>query len=62
MTRRLAMSHFRALVYILLLCGATLGGQAPAVGTSTTGVLTDVTVVDRAGRPVVDLTPADFEP
>jgi VWFA-related protein len=35
--------------------------QPPAVKTTTAGVLIDVSVLDRKGQPVIDLTPADFE-
>jgi VWFA-related protein len=34
---------------------------APAVKTTTTGVVIDVTALDKDGRPVADLQPADFE-
>jgi VWFA-related protein len=33
----------------------------PQLRSTTAGVLIDVTVLDRDGRPVLDLTPADFE-
>ena len=37
------------------------GQQPPVVKTTTAGVVIDATVLDRDGRPVVDLGPADFE-
>src|SRR4051812_16497188 len=47
----------------LLLAGALPQGQdqRSTVRTSTAGVLVDVTVVDKDGRPVTDLKPEDFE-
>jgi len=47
----------------LLVLVATFGpqDQRPAVRTSTAGVLIDVTVLDKDGRPVTDLTGADFD-
>src|SRR5688572_1723716 len=35
--------------------------QPPITRTTTTGVLIDVSVVDRQGRPVLDLRPEEFE-
>jgi VWFA-related protein len=35
--------------------------QRPTVRSATAGVLIDVTVIDKDGRPVVDLKPEDFE-
>ena len=35
--------------------------QPPITRTTTTGVLIDVSVVDRQGRPLLDLRPEDFE-
>ena len=60
----------RALVVVLLVAGsvAVRGGQQPAAAqkptitrTTTTGVLIDVSVADRQGRPVLDLRPEEFE-
>jgi VWFA-related protein len=52
-----------ALVSSLLLAAvsAPLAQQPPITRTTTTGVLIDVTVVDRNGRPVLDLRPEEFE-
>ena len=35
--------------------------QPPAVRTTTTGVVMDVSVLDGKGQPILDLVPADFE-
>jgi VWFA-related protein len=40
---------------------APMAGQQPITRTTTTGVLIDVTVVDRKGQPVLDLRPDEFE-
>lgn len=40
---------------------APLAQQLPVTRTTTTGVLIDVTVVDRQGQPILDLRPEDFE-
>jgi VWFA-related protein len=55
------MKH--ALVSSLLLAAvsAPFAQQPPITRTTTTGVLIDVTVVDRNGRPVLDLRPEEFE-
>src|SRR5262245_51710640 len=47
---------------LLLLAGAFVHtqDQRPTVRGSTAGVLIDVTVVDKDGRPVTDLTTDDF--
>jgi VWFA-related protein len=52
-----------ALVSSLLLAVAAppLAQQPPITRTTTTGVLIDVSVVDRQGRPVLDLRPEEFE-
>ena len=52
-----------ALVSSLLLAVASppLAQQPPVSRTTTTGVLIDVSVVDRQGRPVLDLRPEEFE-
>lgn len=52
-----------ALVSSLLLAVASLplAQQPPVTRTTTTGVLIDVSVVDRQGRPVLDLRPEEFE-
>ena len=44
---------------IVFVC--SVRGQQPPVKTVTTGVLVDVTVVDRNGQTVLDLTPDEFE-
>jgi VWFA-related protein len=52
-----------ALVSSLLLAAASasLAQQPPVTRTTTTGVVIDVTVVDRDGKPVLDLSPDEFE-
>jgi VWFA-related protein len=48
----------------LLVLAATFASaqdQRPTVRTATAGVLIDVTVLDKDGRPITDLTGADFE-
>ena len=52
-----------ALVSSLLLAVASppLPQQPPVTRMTTTGVLIDVSVVDRQGRPVLDLRPEEFE-
>lgn len=52
-----------ALVATLLLAAASapLAQQPPVTRTTTTGVVIDVTVVDRDGKPVLDLRPEEFE-
>jgi VWFA-related protein len=50
----------------VLVCGGALSavqnaGQTPAIRSATAGVLIDVSVVDRKGQPVLDLSPHDFE-
>jgi VWFA-related protein len=51
-----------ALVPSLLLAVASAPlAQQPVTRTTTTGVLIDVSVVDRQGRPVLDLRPEEFE-
>ena len=53
----------KRLAFLLVVaCAAPIGGQQPPITkTTTTGVLIDVTVVDRKGQPVIDLGPDDFE-
>lgn len=46
---------------LLAAAGALLAQQRPITRTTTTGVLIDVTVVDRQGQPVLDLRPEEFE-
>jgi VWFA-related protein len=52
-----------ALVSALLLAAASvpLAQQPPVTRTTTTGVVIDVTVIDRDGKPVLDLRPDEFE-
>jgi VWFA-related protein len=45
---------------VVLTAGA-LAQQPPVTRTTTTGVVIDVTVVDRDGRPILDLRPDEFE-
>ena len=52
----------KPLVPLLVLAAfAPAQDQRPTVRTNTAGVLIDVTVVDKDGRPVTSLTPDDFE-
>jgi VWFA-related protein len=46
---------------VLVLSAASAQSQAPVVKRTATGVVVDVTVVDKNGQPVADLQPADFE-
>lgn len=46
---------------MLLSLSVAAAQQPPITRTTTTGVLIDVSVVDRQGRPVVDLRPEEFE-
>src|SRR5688500_778510 len=46
---------------ILLSLALAAAQQPPITRTTTTGVLIDVSVVDRQGRPVLDLRPEEFE-
>jgi VWFA-related protein len=50
-----------AFVSVAVLPLSTQAPPPPQLRGTTTGVLIDVTVLDRDGRPVLDLTPADFE-
>ena len=53
---------YALLASLLLATSLTLVAQQPPVTrTTTTGVLIDVSVVDREGRPVLDLRPEEFE-
>src|SRR5687768_18196985 len=45
----------------LLSLSVAAAQQPPITRTTTTGVLIDVSVVDRQGRPVLDLRPEEFE-
>lgn len=52
----------RAVACLLaVLAGPHAQAQAPVVKTTTTGVVVDVTVVDKNGVPVTDLRPEDFD-
>jgi VWFA-related protein len=51
----------RFVVLVLSTASAAAQSQAQVVKTTTTGVVIDVTVVDKNGQPVADLQPADFE-
>ena len=57
------MKHVICGIALLVLATAPghTQGQAPTVRSSSAGVLIDVTVFDKDGRPVTDLTPEDFE-
>jgi VWFA-related protein len=50
---------------VTLVCLAAVSlqgqGQPPTVRTTSSGVLIDVTILDKDGRPVTDLKPEDFE-
>jgi VWFA-related protein len=46
---------------ILLFLSVAAAQQPPMTRTTTTGVLIDVSVVDRQGRPVLDLRPEEFD-
>jgi VWFA-related protein len=46
---------------LLVLSAGTLAQQPPIARTTTTGVVVDVSVVDRDGKPVLDLRPDEFE-
>ena len=46
---------------VLLFLSVAAAQQPPITRTTTTGVLIDVGVVDRQGRPVLDLRPEEFE-
>jgi VWFA-related protein len=61
--RRLATSIANVLVCAGLVASSqgTTAPQSPSVKTTAVGVLIDVTVVDRNGNPVRDLTSDDFE-
>src|SRR6266567_3110086 len=50
-----------AFVSVAVLPLYTQAPPPPQLRSTTTGVLIDVTVLDRDGRPVLDLRPADFE-
>jgi VWFA-related protein len=51
----------RFVVLALSAASASAQSQAPVVKTTTTGVVIDVTVLDKNGQSVTDLQPADFE-
>jgi VWFA-related protein len=48
-------------VVLAAFTSSSIHSQQPPVKTATAGVLIDVSVVDKKGQPVLDLTPADFE-
>jgi VWFA-related protein len=51
----------RLVVLALTAASAAAQSQAPVVKTTTTGVVIDVTALDKDGKPVADLQPADFD-
>jgi VWFA-related protein len=48
-------------VFVVATLSASPRLQQPAVRTTTTGVVMDVSVLDGKGQPILDLVPADFE-
>lgn len=49
------------LVLVVAAGGLHAQSQTPIVRTTTTGVVVDVTVIDKSGQPVADLGPDDFD-
>src|SRR5688572_32520738 len=52
---------FGIVASMLLSLSLAAAQQPPITRTTTTGVLIDVSVVDRQGRPVLDLRPEEYE-